>query len=88
MLDVRPGDRITNYCQKTEVSVADASEKWLDFFRAGLCVKSNVFNSITLTSNFFYPESRGKKIASWQMKNGNDYIFEALDAEALESARN
>lgn len=88
---------LINYCQRSDVLAADVVEKWLDLLRneseelskfvGERCTKSNVFNNITMTANFFHPDYRGKKLNESQTKDVYDYIFEALDAEGLESVR-
>lgn len=92
-----PVAELTNYCQKSDVSAADAVEKWLELRENGpqelreyvdeRCTKSNVFNDVTMTANYFHPKYRGKKLNAVQTKRVNDYIFDALDADALESVR-
>lgn len=92
-----PVAELTNYCQKSDVSAADAVEKWLDLienesqelrdYAKQRCTKNNVFNNITMTANFFHPKHRGKKLSESQTKEVNDYVFESLDASALESVR-
>lgn len=88
---------VINYCQRSDVSAADIIEKWLDLLRSESeelrnfvderCTKSNVFNNITITANFFHPNYRGKKLSESQTKDVYDYIFETLDADGLESVR-
>lgn len=95
MLD--PVAELTNYCQKSDVSVADAAEKWLDLlgndshelhkYVEERCRKSNVFNHVTVVANFLHPVYRGQKLSESQKSEVNDYVLEHLDADALESVR-
>lgn len=95
MLD--PVAELTNYCQKSDVSVADAAEKWLDLLEneshelqkyvEDCCTKSNVLNDVTMIANFLHPVYRGQKLSESQKNDVNDYILEHLDADALESVR-
>lgn len=88
---------LINYCQQGDVSIADIGEKWLDLlaheshelrkFADERCTESNVFTNITMTANFIHPDYRGKKLNESQRKDAFDYIFEAMDAEGLESVR-
>lgn len=88
---------LINYCQQSEVSIADIGEKWLNLlaheshelrkFADERCTESNTFTNITMTANFVHPDYRGKKLNESQRKDVYDYIFEAMDAEGLESVR-
>lgn len=92
-----PVAELTNCCQKSDVSVADAAEKWFDLlaneshdlseYVEQRCKKSNVFNNVTLLANFLHPVYRGQKLSESQKEVVNDYILEHLDADALESVR-
>lgn len=94
---LNPIAKIINICQKSDVSVADAVEKWLDLLAEApkelealvksRIKKSNVFNKYSLTANYFHPIYRGKKFDESQRKIVNDYVFDVLDSEALESCR-
>lgn len=88
---------LTNYCQKSTTSVADAVEKWMELAENGTeemnqflkyrCEKSNVFNIVTMTANFRHPIYRGKKLNADQQKEVKNHIFEQLDSDGLESLR-
>lgn len=88
---------LINYCQRTDVSIADIVEKWLDLLRpesseqskfvVERCSTSNVFTNISMAANFIHPDYRGKKLNDTQRKDVYEYIFEAFDAEGLESLR-
>lgn len=90
-----PVAELTNFCQKSNVSIADAVEKWLDLlandklekYVKERCKQSNVFNNVTMTANFLHPEYRGKKLNESQMNDVNAYIFDQLEGDALESLR-
>lgn len=93
-----PVAELTNNCQRSDCSSADAVEKWLDLIQNSndelrgyvrqRTVKSKVFNEITMTANFFHPVYRGLKLNETQRTSVNDFIFESsLDAEGLESCR-
>lgn len=51
------------------------------------CKKSNVFNIVTMTANYFHPVYRGQKLNQEQQKEVKNYIFEELEAAGLESCR-
>lgn len=95
MLD--PIAKLINVCQKGNASNADAVEQWLDLLGKApeelkdltekRIKKSNVFNDVTLTANFFHIEYRGKKFSESQRQKVNDFIFEKLDSDGLESCR-
>lgn len=88
---------LINYCQQSDVSIADIVEKWLDLlahesqelrkYANERCTQSNVFTNITMTANFIHPNYRGKKLNEAQRKDVYDYILETFDAEGLESVR-
>ena len=91
-----PVAELTNFCQKSSSSAADAIEKWLVLFSdcpdlrdlfENRCKKSNVFNIVTMTANYFHPVYRGQKLTQEQLQEVKNFIFEQLDADALESCR-
>lgn len=92
-----PVAELTNYCQKSNSSVADAAEKWLELLNDGpnelleflnyRLLQSNVLNTVTMTANYFHPVYRGKRLNEEQQTEITSYIFEKLDANALESCR-
>lgn len=92
-----PVAELTNDCQRSDFSAADAIEKWLSLlenaseelrgFLENRCDKSNVFNKITITANFLHPVYRGRKLNSVQTRDVQDFLFEKLDAAGLESSR-
>lgn len=92
-----PIAELINICQKDDTSAADAVQKWLQLQETApnelktilknRCEKSNVYNKYTLTANFFHPVYRGKKLSQAQMKIVDDFIFDSLDGDALESCR-
>lgn len=47
--------------------------------------KSKVLNNVTLMANFFHPIYRGLKFKDQQRNEVNNYVFELLIADALES---
>lgn len=92
-----PIGKMINICQKGDISVADAVEEWLDLVAncplelkrtlEDRCTKSNVFNSVSMTAHYFHPVYRGIKLSAAQRRMVDGYIFEELEAEALESCR-
>lgn len=46
-----------------------------------------LLNTVTMTANYFHPIYRGKKLDDEQLKAVKSYIFNELDADALESCR-
>lgn len=84
-----PVAELTNYCQKSDVSVADAAKKWLDLLGSESlelkkyveerCTKSNVFNTVTMIANSYHPVYRGQKLSESQKNDINDYVLEHLD---------
>lgn len=98
MLDLlNPVAELTNYCQRSDIFVADAAvKKWLNLmadcsnlrdFLKYRTKKSNVFNTVTMTANYLHPVYRGKKFNEEQQEKVKDYIFEKLEAPGLESCR-
>lgn len=83
--------------QKSDTSIADASEYWLDLWNEtnaemkmvvkSRCDKSKVFNEFTMTANFLHPVYRGRKLTESQRNQVNGFIFTKLDADGLESCR-
>lgn len=92
-----PVAELTNFCQKSESSAADAVEKWLKLLEDGpeklrnflnyRLNESNVLNVVTMTSNFFHPVYRGQRLTEERRKEVTEYIFDKLETEALESFR-
>lgn len=92
-----PIAKLINLCQKSDSSIADAAEAWLDLlneappelkpFVESRCNKSNVFNDVTLAANYLHPVYRGSKMNASQRNQVDEYIFNSLDASALESFR-
>lgn len=92
-----PIAKLINVCQKSEASVADAVEEWIDLLAEApnelkvviekRIKKSNVFNDYTLSANYFHPIYRGQKLNATQRKQVDDYIFGVLDGNGLESSR-
>lgn len=92
-----PIGKLINLCQKSESSAADAIEEWLDLLDQApaelqtlaqtRCMKSNVFNNVTIAANFLHPVYRGQKLSDLQKNEVNDYLFELLDSDGLESFR-
>lgn len=97
LLDLlNPVAELTNYCQRSDISVADGAEKWLNLmadcsnlrdFLEYRIQKSNVFNTVTMTANYLHPVYRGKKLTEEQQREVNNYILEKLEAPGLESCR-
>lgn len=94
---LNPVAELTNYCQKSTSSAADAVEKWAELLATEnhelrecveyRCTKSKIFNIVTMTANYFHPIYRGKKLNQDQQKEVKTSIFELLDADGLESLR-
>lgn len=92
-----PIAKLINVCQKSNVSVADAVEEWFDSLAEAQreikplvearVKKSKVFNDVSMAANYFHPVYRGRKLSDSQRKEVDDYIFIALEANALESCR-
>lgn len=92
-----PVAELTNKCQKSDCSVADALEEWMKLskncpedllgFLQYRCTKSNVINIVAMTANFFHPVYRGRILSENQLKEVKCYIFESLDGNTLESVR-
>lgn len=92
-----PVAKLTNYCQKSTCSAADAAEEWLKLLENGptelrdfvesRMKKSNVLNIVTMTSNYFHPIYRGKKLSEEQQKEVKSYLFDKLNEKQLESLR-
>ncbi|XP_055307729.1 uncharacterized protein LOC129571881 [Sitodiplosis mosellana] len=90
-----PVAKLTNYCQKSTSSVADAAEKWLELLQDGPVAlrpfvesrmkQSNILNDVTLTANFFHPIYRGKRLNEDQHRQVTSYVFDKLKGPALES---
>lgn len=96
-LMLNPIAKLINICQQGNASNADSIEEWLDLLSTGPAelkvlaekriTKSNVFNDITLSANFFHPTYRGNKLNESQRQKVNDFVFEMLDSKGLESFR-
>lgn len=94
---LNPVAELTNYCQKSTSSAADAAEKWLKLLDNGpeelrefsnkRLERSNVLNNVTMTANFLHPIYRGKRLSPEQRTMVTNYVFEKLDAAELESFR-
>lgn len=94
---LNPVAELTNFCQKSTSSAADAAEKWLQLcetdsselrtFTEKRMKKSKVLNTVTMTANYFHPIYRGQKLNEEQKQNVERYIFDQLDADGLESCR-
>lgn len=92
-----PIAKLINSSQKSDFSAADAIEEWFELFEnapreitsivEARCKKSDVFNNVTMTANFFHPVYRGRKLNESQQQQVNDYIFDSLESDALESCR-
>lgn len=92
-----PVAKLTNKCQQSNFSAGDAVEEWIFLFEEGpealrpfldyRCKKSDVFNIIALTANYFHPIYRGQKLSQEQRDRVNDYAFEELNSDGLESKR-
>lgn len=95
MLD--PVAKLTNKCQQSNFSAGDAVEEWMSLYEEGpealrsfldyRCKKSDVFNITALTANYFHPIYRGQKLSQEQRDRVNDYAFEELNSDGLESKR-
>lgn len=69
---LNPIAELTNFCQKSTTSAADAAEKWLELYEIdssdlhgfveNRLKKSNVLNTVTMTANFLHPVYRGKRL--------------------------
>lgn len=91
-----PIAKLINVCQKSDVSVADSTEEWLNLFTKApkemktlvenRIKKCNVFND-SLAVKYLHPSYRGQKLSTEQRKQVVDYIFEVLDSGGLESYR-
>lgn len=94
---LNPIAEVINVCQKSNVSLADGVEKWLDLLNnspeelkelvKARCKKCKVFNEISLSANYFHPIYRGKKLSVSQRRVADDFIFDKLEANGLESCR-
>lgn len=92
-----PVAELTNFCQKSTSSAADAAEKWLELYEnssselrefvGSRMNKSKVLNTVTMTANYFHPVYRGKKLDEAQQRVVKNYIFDKLDGDELESCR-
>lgn len=92
-----PIAKLINVCQKSNVSIALATEAWIDLSADGpkeimamvqnRIKKSNVFNDYSLAANCVHSVYRGKRLNAAQKKQVDDYMFNALDAKGLESWR-
>lgn len=88
---------LTNYCQKSSSSAADAAEKWLEIYDNGSAKmrsfvkarlkQSNVLNTVTMTANYLHPVYRGNRLSTDQRTIVTNYIFDKLEAAELESFR-
>lgn len=80
-------------------TVADDVEPWPDLvgeksspgdilkMAEARCVKSKVFNNISLAANFFHPIYRGQKFDVAQRKQVESFVLDALGTEGLNSFR-
>lgn len=79
LLDLlNPVAELTNICQSSSTSVANAAEKWLQLFDDGpeelreflkyRCKQSKVFDMVAITANYFHPVYRGKRLNNDQQK--------------------
>lgn len=94
---LNPVAELTNFCQKSSVSSADAAEKWLKLLTDGpedlqpfleyRIKQSHVLNTVTMTANFLHPAYRGKLLSQDQLTEVNSYMLEKLDGDQLESLR-
>lgn len=94
---LNPVAELTNFCQKSTSSAADAAEIWLELHGNGpsglrefveyRLKKSNILNTVTMTANYFHPVYRGRRLSQEQQKQVKSYIFEKLDSNELESCR-
>lgn len=94
---LNPVSEMTNYCQKSTTSAADAVEKWskllvngpedLREFVDSRFVENNVFIILSMTANYFHPIYRGKVLNEQQQQEVKDYLFHQLEAEGLELLR-
>lgn len=94
---LNPVADLTNFCQKSTCSAAEAAEKWMELLYDGpsklrtfleyRLKQSKVLNIVTMTANFFHPIYRGKRLNADQLKEVKNYIFGKLEAAELESCR-
>lgn len=94
---LNPVAELTNFCQKSSASSADAAEKWLQLLTDGpedlqpfqkyRIKQSNVLNTVTMTANYLHPTYRGKRLSEHQLTEVNAYLLEKLDSDQLESLR-
>lgn len=94
---LNPVADLTNFCQKSTSSSAEAAEKWLELLTDGpedlksflkyRIRQSNVLNTVTMTANFLHPTYRGKRLSQDQLTEVNTYLLDKLDADQLESLR-
>lgn len=92
---LNPVAELTNFCQKSTASAANAAEKWIELLHNGPAdlreflehriEKSNVLNDVTMTANYLHPIYRGKRLNPDQKRQVTNYLFEKLDATELES---
>ncbi|XP_055309489.1 uncharacterized protein LOC129573203 [Sitodiplosis mosellana] len=92
---LNPVAELTNFCQKSSTSSAEAVEKWLQLQSDGpeelkpfleyRTKQSNVFNTVTMTANYLHPVYRGKRMSQEQLNKVKKYLFEKLDGDELES---
>lgn len=72
ILLLNPVAELTNFCQKSTTSAADAVEKWFQIYEIGSSElrafidkrmkKSKVLNIVTMTANYFHQVYRGQKL--------------------------
>lgn len=94
---LNPVAELTNFCQQSTTSSADAAEKWLELLTDGIedlqpfliyrVKKSNVLNTVTMTANYLHPIYRGKRLSQDQLTEVNTYLLDKLDTDQLESLR-
>lgn len=74
---LNPVAELTNFCQKSTTSGADAAEKWMELLDDGpidlrefleyRLKKSNVLNLVMMTTNYFHPVHRGKRLNEYNL---------------------
>ncbi|XP_058975159.1 uncharacterized protein LOC131801101 [Musca domestica] len=82
-------------CQKSEYSIADATEEWIKLLTtakpelyevaAERCRISKVFNKYNLAANVLHPLYKGGRLNPEQMQKVEDFLLENLDEHGLQS---